>query len=340
MKTKQHTSNDSNEPTLGAVIIARDEETLIAQCLRSVLEALEVFPNAPVVLVDSDSSDQTVNIALGFPVHIYRYQANPLTAGAGRRIGFEKIQAQYVLFVDGDCRIEKSWPALAIARMEKSPKTAVIYGPRREFAKEGIDQPQITHLDITTYEENGLGGNAIYRAEVLRAVGGFNPFLVGQEEGELLGRILAKGYHATETTQIMYYHYTILRDTPKDLLRRLRRGHFIGSGQALRLALQQGKFSFQARQLNRYLIMQFFLAVGFAAIVSSVILSNLTPFLSWLMAGAVFFGLLAVRRRSLMSASRIASEWFIGAIMVPIGFIRSVEDIKNFSPKVDKIKSD
>ncbi|MEN8129102.1 MAG: glycosyltransferase family 2 protein [Pseudomonadota bacterium] len=338
MKIQQHTFKDSIEPILGAVVIARNEETLISQCLRSVLEALEVFPNAPVVFVDSDSSDHTVDIALSFPVYIYRYQADLLTAGAGRKIGFERVQSRYVLFVDGDCRIEKSWPALAIERMEKSPKTAVIYGPRREISKEGMDKPHSPQLDITTYEENGLGGNAMYRAEVLRTVGGFNPFLVGEEEGELLGRILATGYHITETTQIMYYHYTIPRDTPQDLLRRLRRGHFIGSGQALRLALQQGRFSFQARQLNRYLIMQLFLAVGFAAIVSSAILYNFTPFLLWLLAGVVFFGLLAVRRQSLVSASRIASEWFIGAIMVPIGFIRSIENIETFSPKIEEVK--
>ncbi len=340
MATAHDLSKNTSEPILGVVIIARNEEKLIARCMHSVLEALQDFPNAPVILIDSDSSDRTVEIASAFPVSIYRYQADPLTAGAGRTIGFGRIQARYVLFVDGDCAIDKFWPSIAIQTMEKSPNTAAIYGSRREIAKEGIDKPDNGQLDITAYEyeEDGLGGNAMYRTEVLRMVGGFNPFLLGQEESELLGRILAKGYRISKTPQIMYYHYTIRRDTPKDILRRLRRGHFFGSGQALRLAFSQGRISFQARVLNRYLIMQCYLLLGIGAMIGAVAVANVVPVFLWLMIGAVSFGILAVRRHSLVSASHIASEWFVGAIMVLIGFLPSLKDVSTFSPKIEKVK--
>lgn len=337
MKNSQSRYDESDEPIVGAVVIARNEEALISQCLRSVLEALKDFPDAPIVFVDSDSNDRTVDIALNFPVRVLRYQADLLTAGAGRRIGFERILARYVLFVDGDCKIERSWPSIAIEHLEKSQDTAVIYGPRREIAKQGMDNSRGVPSDITAYQTNGLGGNAMYRAEVLRSVGGFNPFLIGEEEGELMGRIWDNGYRVDETSELMCYHYTIPRDTPRDLLRRLRRGHFIGSGQALRLALEQGRFYFQAKQLIRYMIMQFFLLVGVCSAVASIVLERFLPITIWLLAGVAVFGLLAIRRKSLISASKIASEWLVGAIIVPIGFVRHVYNTETFSPQIEDI---
>lgn len=337
MKTLQLRYDESDEPIVGAVVIAKNEEVLISQCLRSVLEALKDFPDAPIVLVDSDSSDRTVDIALNFPVRVLRYRADLFTAGAGRRIGFERIQARYVLFVDGDCTIERSWPSIAIERLESSPDTAVIYGSRREIAKQGVDIQHGELLDITAYQKNGLGGNAMYRTEVLCLVRGFNPFLAGEEEGELMGRILAKGYRADETSELMCYHYTMPRDTPQDLLRRLRRGHFIGSGQALRLALKQGRFYFQATRLKRYLIMQAFLMVGLCSAVASVLLGRPLPVVIWMLVGLVVFGLLALRRKSLLSALKITSEWLVGAILVPIGFVRPVRSIETFSPMIEDV---
>ena len=57
-------------PTLSVVIIARNEEAYIAQCVEAVLVATASLQACDIVLVDSHSDDRTVAIASTYPIRI------------------------------------------------------------------------------------------------------------------------------------------------------------------------------------------------------------------------------------------------------------------------------
>ena len=99
----------SSEVTrLAVVVIARNEERHIGECITALMAALHAFPYTRVILVDSYSTDRTVEIARTFPIEIYRYQGPPFSAAAGRKVGFAYAQARHVLFVDGDCYLNRA----------------------------------------------------------------------------------------------------------------------------------------------------------------------------------------------------------------------------------------
>jgi glycosyltransferase involved in cell wall biosynthesis len=296
---------------------------------------MQAFPGSPVVLVDSDSSDSTVAVASRYPVSIYRYRYKGRTAAAGRRIGFNFLNTRYVLFVDGDCCIDPDWVVQSIPVMESTPDAAVIYGARKEIY-EGIPTNR-TVLDPAV-KVHTLGGNALYRAKVLRDVDGFNPFLVSEEEGELLGRIVAAGYREIRTAGVMITHHTVSPDSLQGVLRRQRLGLCHGRGQVLRLSITQGMFAYHARRFNRYLfLIAYFLLGAILGIVGLLLKEPIIP-LAWVCLGLAAFGWLWFRRGSLSSAINIFIDWLLGAHTISMDILARPPRIETFKPIVERIQ--
>jgi GT2 family glycosyltransferase len=325
------TSRANAEPVLAAVVIARNEARHIATCLDAVLTAVAPFPETRVILVDSDSTDETVQIAGTFPVDVYRYRATVRTAAAGRRVGARLVRARFILFVDGDSQIEPAWVRTALDYMQRHARVGVMYGRRHEVY-EGMPAG---FTSSAAPNETELGGNALYRAAALRAAGGFHPFLIAEEEGELLGRLHAARYEVATTPELMFTHYTVPKDTWRGHLRRICRGMTMGPGQVLRIALGQGLFRYHARRLNRLLVMLAYLLVGLACAVAVRMGAPLSLGAVWFAVGVGAFVALWCRRGQLRSATYIVTDWVLGAIGVMVGFVVRTPSPEDFTPAVE-----
>jgi len=326
-------SESETAATLAVVVIARNETSHIGACLASIGEAIRPHPSTQVVVVDSASSDDTVAIACQYPVQVYRYTAPILTPAAGRRIGFERVKARYVLFVDGDCCLEADWIRTGLAVLEATPDVAVVYGARREVFEETESGYR---SDGPSPEEYHLGGNALYRARVLHQVGGFNPFIIADEEAELLGRIRAAGYRPQATPECMFTHYTPPKDSVNSLLR-YSRGK-TGVGQVLRLALHQGQLGYHARRLNRYLLtLAYLLGLVFLALAGLIWQQPAWPLLG-LAVGAMAFAGLALRRRNVRNAVFIAADWVMAALFMSVELLQRPRFPEQFAPDVERLK--
>lgn len=324
---------DRDPTLLAVVVITRNEERHIGACLQCILTAIQPFPDTPVVVVDSDSRDATVQIAAQFPVTVYRYSAPSLTAAAGRQIGFARVRARYVLFIDGDCCLEADWLKTGIALLDTHPDVAVAHGMRHDVFE---DVPATFRSAAPRPEEYGLGGNALYRTQVLQQVGGFNPFLVAAEEDELLGRILEAGYRDMQSCQVMITHY-VPRQRQAGTIRRHYRGG-IGIGQVLRLSLRQRQFLYHASRFNRYLITVAYLLWGVIAAGLGGWSGAAFPLLLWITFGALMFAGLAWRRRSLRSATAIVTDWLLRAVWMSKAFWQRLPAPEQFIPRVERIQ--
>jgi glycosyl transferase family 2 len=316
---------------LSVVVIARNEERHIGACLEALIRALTHLPGTPLLLVDSGSTDRTVEIARGYEISIYSYAGPVLSAAAGRRIGFERTTSRWVLFIDGDCCVEPDWIELALDMIERNPQAAVIYGTRREVFECANEH---AHDAAPTGAEYGLGGNALYRASALHAAGGFDPYLKAGEEAELLGRIMALGYSAIAMPDLMFTHHTLAKTTISGFTARLRRGLAHGLGQTLRLAITQGLFLYHARRLNRVLLTFAFLLGGAVVCILGLITGKWILPAIWLVSGALAFATLCFTRRSVRSAAFIVADWVSTAIPLPIDFLRTPPDRNCFAPEV------
>jgi glycosyltransferase involved in cell wall biosynthesis len=320
---------------LAVVVIARNEERHIANCLGALTIALRGFPDTRVIVVDSHSTDNTVKIARTFPVEIYRYQGPPFSAAAGRIVGFSYARSEYVLFIDGDCCIEPGWLEKGLSALEATPSAGVAYGQRREVFENTTEDAIRAAPKASEY---GLGGNGLYKSEVMRLAGGFNPFLPADEEAELLARIKALGFRELAIPQLMFTHYTPPKTTIRGYVGRVHRGLARGLGQTLRSTLGKKLFLYHARRLNRYLFTLSYLIAGLASAIVSIVFKELTFLAAWVGLGLVAFGLLWLRRRNLRSTLYILADWFTIALFIPLDFLKKPKQSEDFQPKVERLQ--
>ena len=214
---------------LSIVIVTRNEEAGIARCIESVLGAVE-GRGAEVVLVDSASTDRTVEIASDFPITILQLDRSAeLSPAAGRYIGARETSGAYIHFLDGDMIMIEGWLSAAFEAM-RDPSLAAVGG--RIYRVYPGEEPSRTHTDqYIVGPIASLGGAGLYRRTAIEASGGFNPFVKGEEERELGHRIAQQGFTIMRLDVPMAYHL----EKPRTLTEITEKaGHFVGVGQLLR----------------------------------------------------------------------------------------------------------
>jgi glycosyltransferase involved in cell wall biosynthesis len=85
---------------LSVVITAHNEAAEIADCLKSV----EKLANE-IILVDNQSTDDTVTIAQKFGAKIYSHKNDPLHLNVSKNFGFTKAKGDWILSLDADERV-------------------------------------------------------------------------------------------------------------------------------------------------------------------------------------------------------------------------------------------
>lgn len=86
---------------ISSVVLTKNEEKNIDKCLKTLRWCDEI------IVIDDNSTDETVEIAKKYNAHIYLHNLNSDFA-AQRNYGLSKAKGEWVLFVDADERISNS----------------------------------------------------------------------------------------------------------------------------------------------------------------------------------------------------------------------------------------
>ncbi len=121
---------------ISVVVICRNEEGRIGECLESL--AAQNYPKSSyeIVVVDNLSTDSTAEVVREFiRGHPYmRLVLNPKRGIApSRNFGLKEARYEHVAYTDADCRAEPGWLSALDAAFrlesEKDPKVAAVGGP-------------------------------------------------------------------------------------------------------------------------------------------------------------------------------------------------------------------
>jgi glycosyltransferase involved in cell wall biosynthesis len=224
---------------VSVVIIARNEERFIRQCITSCLEAVQGMPGTEVILVDSRSTDRTIEYAREYPITVLVLGVDQvLSPAAGRYVGYRHARGTYLLFIDGDMVLDREWLRAALPLFDRIPGLAGINGVTVDCA-EGGSPPAAGRAarprDPGGEEVTVLNGAALFRKEALERAGCYHPFLKGAEEAELSLRIRSHGYRLVRLGIPMVCH---LGETKYSRLSLVRVSYFQGIGQILRGSLR------------------------------------------------------------------------------------------------------
>jgi glycosyltransferase involved in cell wall biosynthesis len=114
-----------NTPTLTIIIPAYNEAEYIATCLDSV--ARQTVQADEVILVDNNSSDETVKIARRYPfVKVIHESQQGLIAARNR--GFREARGTIVARIDADTKLIPEWTKLVMQYLGDHPEIAGVTG--------------------------------------------------------------------------------------------------------------------------------------------------------------------------------------------------------------------
>lgn len=223
---------------LAIVLISKNQAWNISRLIESVLHAAPEIVSREVVLVDSASTDETVELACKYPISVLQLDKNQrLCPSAGRYVGYNYTSSQLVLFLDGDNEIYPGWLEKAFHVLKENPDIAAITGPRVPLPLEGSDadkSPLVNPPVNTLKPALHPGGTALYRRSVLKQVGTFNPYFYSDEEPELAFRIRNAGYRIIRLEHPICYDYTDPAGELSTRAKRWKRNLYLGHGQTLR----------------------------------------------------------------------------------------------------------
>jgi glycosyltransferase involved in cell wall biosynthesis len=319
-------NRSAETPDWSVVVIARNEEAVIARCLESVVQAC-VGRSYELIFVDSASTDRTVEIAQHYSAHIVRLKAtDPMRPSVGRHVGLHFARADRVLFLDGDSVLHAAWIGPAAEALESDPDLAGVAGDmEHELAEESgeISSYKQHYPDSDYTAADHLDGSAAYRREAMQRTGGYNPFLYASEEAELGARLRKAGYCMRRLRVTMTTHFPKNRgETVRELLRRRERGFLFGMGQFARYAYA---FKLPVRRpfatIHRHL--QFFgmLLLCMLALIIGLAGGGWQPLLAWVVAMITIFVLFVLRAREIRKPVYYFIEWTLGSWFVVRGLL-------------------
>lgn len=295
------TSDESRsaDPTLSVVIVTYNEAERIGQCLDAVLAATR-DRDTEIVLVDSNSTDDTVDRASAYPIAIDRITDDRVTTpGAGRFVGTQRTRGDRVLFVDGDMELHGDWLDRAMAVLDTHADVAAVDGQ--------LNTPAASDTVETV---DSVRGVTLYRRSALERVGGFDPFLRSVEDIHLGFAVRAAGYRCCRLPEVAADHPE--RRGLGEPLRRWRRGYAVGPGQALRRSLFDPGLLVQHLSRVRYrLVLAAWAALGIATLA----LPGATTV--WILCSA-----LALAGLSIARGPRTAIQLLVSKSLGLIGLVR------------------
>jgi glycosyltransferase involved in cell wall biosynthesis len=292
------------EQTLSIIIIARNEARNIARAIESVLSAIKNWPQAEIVLVDSASTDETVEIAKHYPISIVRLDPSWfLSVPAGRHIGMLYSHGNLVLHMDGDMELDPEWVDHSTTYLLGHPQVGAVGGYYRNIysRNDQVVGEQDIHRDPQDriQEVRYVGGAALYRRSAIQAMGGFQPYIRGEEGVYISLGIRKAGYKVVQLPYLMSKHYCVPPQSMAYSLRRLKLDMWLGFGQVPRYYWGTPLFWTYLRERGAFVVYLALVLINLLTLLLTIFTGNFIYLATWLLIEVLFLAVYLIKKRSL-----------------------------------------
>lgn len=198
---------------VSVVIRTYNEERYLEELLRGIQSQNSPFFEIETVLVDSGSTDRTLEIARTFNARIVTIQKSEFSFGRSLNIGCRAAEGDFLVFVSGHCvPCDQNWIQLLIEPMVKDDRIAYVYGRQfggsetrfsehQIFAKYFPAASQIPQKGFFCNNANAALRKKIWEAEP------FDEEVTGLEDMLLAKKLVSKGHRIAYVAEAGVYHH-------------------------------------------------------------------------------------------------------------------------------------
>jgi glycosyltransferase involved in cell wall biosynthesis len=189
-------------PLFSVIVLARDIERYIGQCLGRVFEVQD--PAMEVIVVEVGFSDGTNDILASLKdPRLTAVRIPDSGPAAARNAGLARSRGRYIVFFDAnDFPVVENW-SFVLATLAANPDAVLAYGAQRAFGS-GDDIPSSLPLNMDCPADDSVvpliflrnlipPGTAFIKRDALVAAGGWNERLHFAEDWDLCCRLACLG---------------------------------------------------------------------------------------------------------------------------------------------------
>jgi len=218
------TNNKAGQPRCSIVIRAFNEERHIGKLLTGIKK--QSIQNCEVILVDSGSTDSTVEIASGFDTRIVSIDPKEFTFGRSLNRGIKAAAGDYIIITSAHCYpVYPDWLEQLLKPFE-DPQIAVCYGKQRggktnHYSEQQFfqhyfpDGSQLKQGQPFTHNANAAIRKSLWELQ------SYNEQLTGLEDLAWSSWVEEQGYHIAYVAEAEVIH--VHQETFSQVYNRYRR---------------------------------------------------------------------------------------------------------------------
>jgi glycosyltransferase involved in cell wall biosynthesis len=116
------------KPDISIIIRSKNEERFIARTLAEIFQQQIDLP-IEVIVIDSGSTDRTLDIVRTHPVRLYQIESSAFTYGSALNLGASVAQGRYLINLSAHCiPTNNRWIASIVSDLRADAEIAATYG--------------------------------------------------------------------------------------------------------------------------------------------------------------------------------------------------------------------
>lgn len=187
---------------VSVVITTKNEGGIIARLINSIIR--QTYKNIEIILVDNNSTDQTVNIAKKLKTKVYIFGPE---RSAQRNYGAKMAKGRYLLFLDADMQLSKYVIKECVDLIEKDRGIGGIAIPEESIAKNFWGKVKAYERSFYNLQGDDITDAArFFTKQAFLKVGGYDTNITGPEDWDLRKNVLKSGYQIGRIKALIFHH--------------------------------------------------------------------------------------------------------------------------------------